>query len=127
MIVFTYIIGRYNCIIICLFVCIDGICLHLLKQFLPVVSSLFEAVDSCFFALKDSECGVNKFFISFNLCLVILVSFMAIHPRVQEGMYIWMCTSFVENDVNGNSVHHGGRFHNDQTYISRLTLENGRR
>eukprot|EP00795_Rhopilema_esculentum_P008776 gene8776-14805_t len=37
------------------------------------------------FYTKSSECGLNKFFISFNLCLVLLVSAMAIHPRIQEA------------------------------------------
>lgn len=37
-----------------------------------------------FFA-KGSECGLNKFFVSFNLCLVLVVSAMAIHPRVQSA------------------------------------------
>jgi len=37
------------------------------------------------FYTKSSACGVNKFFVSFNVCLVLLVSCLAIHPRIQEA------------------------------------------
>ncbi|XP_046841682.1 probable serine incorporator, partial [Xenia sp. Carnegie-2017] len=37
------------------------------------------------FYTKTSGCGLNKFFVSFNLCLSLLVSVVAILPKVQEG------------------------------------------
>lgn len=33
---------------------------------------------------NSEDCGLNKFFITFNLILGIIASFIAIHPRVQE-------------------------------------------
>ncbi|CAB3990537.1 probable serine incorporator [Paramuricea clavata] len=37
------------------------------------------------FYTKSSGCRLNKFFLSFNLCLSVLVSVTAILPKVQEG------------------------------------------
>eukprot|EP00794_Sanderia_malayensis_P012370 gene12370-13640_t len=37
------------------------------------------------FYAKNSECGLNKFFILFNIFLIILVSVLAIHPKVQQS------------------------------------------
>ena len=36
------------------------------------------------FLFKTNECGLHKFFISFNMILAIIVSVSSIHPKVQE-------------------------------------------
>ncbi|XP_052222508.1 serine incorporator 1-like [Dreissena polymorpha] len=37
------------------------------------------------FYAKDGECGLNKFFVSFNLILCVIVSVISILPKVQEA------------------------------------------
>jgi len=65
-----------------------------------------------FFA--DSGCTLNRFFISFNLALCILITIMSIHPTVQEhnprsglaqsGMVAAYCTYLIMSAV-GNHAH----------------------
>lgn len=65
-----------------------------------------------FFA--DSGCGLNKFFISFNLALCILITVLCIHPKVQEynprsglaqsSMVAVYCTYLIMSAV-GNHEH----------------------
>ncbi|KAJ8509153.1 hypothetical protein ONZ45_g8668 [Pleurotus djamor] len=65
-----------------------------------------------FFA--NSGCGLNRFFISFNLALCIIVTIMCVHPTIQEynprsglaqsGMVAAYCTYLIVSAV-GNHAH----------------------
>lgn len=39
-----------------------------------------------FYYFKSEACGLNKFFISFNLILCLIVSVISVLPRVQEAL-----------------------------------------
>ncbi|KAL0577245.1 Membrane protein tms1 [Marasmius crinis-equi] len=73
-------------------------------------------------------CGLNKFFISFNLALCIIITVMCVHPVVQEynprsglaqsGMVAAYCTYLIVSALTNH-------IHKDKTYSSCNPLRNG--
>jgi len=55
-----------------------------LCAFLMFATTLTATILFYVFYTTGSDCGLNKFYISFNLILCIIISVLSIHPRVQE-------------------------------------------
>ena len=43
------------------------------------------------FILQGENCGLHKFFVSFNLILSVAVSVIAILPKIQDGKILLPC------------------------------------
>ena len=52
------------------------------------------------FILQGENCGLHKFFVSFNLILSVAVSVIAILPKIQDGKILLPCECFLWCGVN---------------------------